>query len=116
MPAPVIDPRTFAELQASAGAEFVAELVGAFGEEAPQLLGELRAAQAAGAAERFRRAVHSLKSNGHTFGATQLGEMARTLELGGLPASEAPVQALATEFERALTALKTLVAGDAGRG
>ena len=38
MTAPVIDPATFAELQDSAGADFVAELVGTFLEEAPALL------------------------------------------------------------------------------
>ena len=36
-------------------------------------LAELRAAQAAASAERFRRAAHSLKSNSHTFGALRLG-------------------------------------------
>ena len=40
---------TFAELQASAGAEFVAELVDTFLEEAPRMLAELRDARAAGA-------------------------------------------------------------------
>ena len=38
MTAPVIDPATFAELQDSAGADFVAELVGTFLEETPALL------------------------------------------------------------------------------
>jgi HPt (histidine-containing phosphotransfer) domain-containing protein len=106
----LIDRQTFGELQANAGAEFVAELVGTFGEEAPQLLAELRAAQAAGAAERFRRAAHSLKSNSNTFGASRLAEMARTLELGSLPADAAPVDAMAREFERTLAALRALAA------
>ena len=106
----LIDGQAFAELQHSAGADFVAELVVTFGEEAPLLLDELRAAQAEGAAARFRRAAHSLKSNGHTFGATRLAEMARAIELGGVPASAAPVQQLAEEFERALAELKALAA------
>ena len=96
----------FAELQATAGAEFVAELADTFIEEAPLMLAELRSAQAAGSAERFRRAAHSLKSNGHTFGATALGEMARDLELGGLVADAAPVDALAAEFARVAAALQ----------
>ena len=70
MSAAVIDPHTFDELQANAGADFVAELVDTFAEEAPPLLAEMRSALAAGAAERFRRAAHSLKSNSSTFGAT----------------------------------------------
>ena len=81
----LIDPHTFDELQANAGADFVIELVDTFAEEAPGLLAELRSALAAGAAERFRRAAHSLKSNSSTFGATGLADLARTLELGGLP-------------------------------
>ena len=85
----VIDPNTFAELQDSAGAEFVTELVGTFLEEAPGMLAELRNARAMADAERFRRAAHSLKSNGHTFGALALGAMARELELKGLDADPA---------------------------
>lgn len=105
---PVIDPHVFDELQANAGADFVAELVDTFAEEAPGLLAEMRSALAAGAAERFRRAAHSLKSNSHTFGATQLADLARTLELGGLPPSAAAVDALARAVETTLVALKTL--------
>lgn len=104
----VIDPHTFDELQANAGADFVIELVDTFAEEAPQLLAELRNALAAGAAERFRRAAHSLKSNSHTFGATALADMARTLELSGLPADAAAVEALAPEIDTTLRALQAL--------
>jgi HPt (histidine-containing phosphotransfer) domain-containing protein len=111
MTAQLIDPHTFGELQANAGADFVAELVGTFAEEAPQLLAELRSALAAGAADRFRRAAHSLKSNSNTFGATRLAELARTLELGGLPADAAPVDALQAEFERTVAALRELANG-----
>jgi len=107
----LIDPQTFGELQANAGADFVVELVDTFAVEAPQILAELRAAQAEGAAEKFRRAAHSLKSNSNTFGATRLAELARTLELGGMPASEAPVEALADELARSIAALKEMARG-----
>ena len=106
-----IDAATFAELQDTAGADFVAELVGTFLEEAPQMLAELRAAQAAASAEAFRRAAHSLKSNSHTFGALRLGEMARRLELGGLVADAAPIDALQAEYERVAVALQGLRGG-----
>jgi hypothetical protein len=43
MPDSQIDRATFDELKASAGDEFVTELVGTFLEEAPQMLAELRA-------------------------------------------------------------------------
>ena len=106
-----VDTATFAELQGTAGAEFVAELVGTFLEEAPQMLGELRAALPAGDAQGFRRAAHSLKSNSHTFGALRLGEMARQLELGGLPADAAPIDALQAEYQRVAAALQELARG-----
>ena len=107
----VIDAAIFAELQEAAGAEFVGELIGTFFEEAPQMLAELRAAQAAGAADGFRRAAHSIKSNANTFGALRLGEMARELELGGLVADVAPVDALQAEYERVAAALQELSRG-----
>jgi HPt (histidine-containing phosphotransfer) domain-containing protein len=107
-----IDPATFAELQETAGADFVADLVATFvDEEAPQMLAELRAARAEGAAERFRRAAHSLKSNANTFGALRLGEMARALELGGLPADDAPLAALEAAYAQAAAALQERVRG-----
>lgn len=104
----VIDPHTFDELQANAGADFVAELVETFAQEAPGLVAELRGALAAGAAERFRRAAHSLKSNSSTFGATRLASAARTLELGGLPAGASGIDALAAELAATVAALQAL--------
>ena len=92
-----IDLATFEELKASAGDDFVTELVGTFVEEAPGMLAELRSAHAAGAAERFRRAAHSLKSNGNTFGA--------------LPADATPLDALDAEYARAAAALQELCRG-----
>ncbi len=104
----VIDPNTFGELQANAGEDFVAELVGTFAEEAPLILADLRSALQAADADRFRRAAHSLKSNSNTFGATCLAELARTLELGGLPANTAPLDALEAEYGRTVAALQTM--------
>lgn len=103
-----IDPHTFDELQANAGADFVAELVQTFAEEAPGLLAELHDALAANAVERFRRAAHSLKSNGSTFGATRLAALARDLELGGLPVDVARLDALADELTGTVAALRAL--------
>ena len=106
-----IDHAIFAELQETAGAEFVNELVATFLEEAPRMLVELRSAQAAKSAERFRRAAHSLKSNSNTFGALSLGDMARKLELGGLITDAAPLDALDAEYARVAVALKGLCNG-----
>ncbi len=105
-----IDQATFAELQEAAGAEFVTELVQTFLEEAPEMLKELRESQAAGDADTFRRAAHSLKSNSLTFGAVKLGALSRDLELGGLAAAQEPeaLDALMLEFLRVDAALKAL--------
>jgi histidine phosphotransfer protein HptB len=111
MPTPIIDPATFSALRDAAGADFVTELATTFCEEAPGLLVELRAACEAKSAERFRRAAHSLKSNGLTFGAGTLAAMARELELGGLAADTAGLDALEREYERVAAALKELCRG-----
>ncbi len=115
MAADVIDASTFAELQETAGAEFVAELVGTFLEEAPQMLAELRTARAASLDERFRRGAHSLKSNCNTFGALGLGALARELELRGLaadPAQDAAaLDALDAAYARVAAALTELTHG-----
>jgi histidine phosphotransfer protein HptB len=106
-----IDRAIFNELQDSAGADFVVELVNTFFEEAPQMITDLRSALAAGDAERFRRAAHSLKTNAHTFGATALGAKARELELGGLPADASGIDALQVLYDTAAAALKELTRG-----
>lgn len=98
-----IDLAVFRELQETAGADFVVELVDTFFEEAPAMLAELRDARAAADAERFRRAAHSLKSNGNTFGATTLGKLARALELKGLDADAATDEAAIAAIEVAYT-------------
>lgn len=110
----MIDTQTFAELQDNAGSDFVVELVDTFAEEAPQLLAELRSSFASGAADPFRRAAHSLKSNSNTFGASALAEMARSLELGGLPVTAEPIEALAQELARSVAALQALARGAHG--
>ncbi len=111
MSEPVIDMAVYNELAETAGAEFVAELAGTFMEEAPGMLAELRAAQAAAKADAFRRAAHSLKTNSVTFGATRLGAMARDIELGGLTAEAAPLDALEAEYQRVAAALTELIGG-----
>ena len=108
---PVVDLTTFTELQSNTGADFVIELVDTLVAEAPAMQAELRAAWAAGAADRFRRAAHSLKTNAQTFGALRLGEAARGLELSGLPRDAAALDALDACCHEALAALQALARG-----
>jgi HPt (histidine-containing phosphotransfer) domain-containing protein len=107
-----IDRATFEDLQATAGADFVRELVDTFLGEAPSMLRDLRAALAANDVQRFRRVAHSLKSNSNTFGALGLGTMARTLEQQGLgpvrDAGGAPLEALELEYGRVAAVLTEL--------
>lgn len=107
-----IDLATFRQLQETTGAEFVSELVGAFLEEAPAILEDLRSAYDARDAERFKRAAHSLKSNGNTFGALAFGARARELELAGLArvleAEGDPLAGLSSEYQRVAAALAEL--------
>jgi len=108
----VIDKAVYEELQETAGAEFVDDLVDTFLEEATGMLAELRSARADNHADRFRRAAHSLKTNSNTFGAMKLGAAARDLELKGLDADPArdvaAIAALEVEYKRAAAALKDL--------
>jgi HPt (histidine-containing phosphotransfer) domain-containing protein len=111
----VIDQAVFSELKDAGGMEFAVELVDTFLEEAPGILTELRSAQAQGDVDGFRRAAHSLKSNGNTFGASTLATLARELELGGMNADPAldleAITALEAEYERTAAALKELCNG-----
>jgi HPt (histidine-containing phosphotransfer) domain-containing protein len=80
---PVIDKATFDELKQMSGADFINELIDAFLDDAPHMISEMQAALAAKDVESFRRNAHSLKSNANTFGALELGVLARELELMG---------------------------------
>jgi len=107
-----IDAATFEELKATAGADFVRELVDTFLADAPEMLKGLRQALEDGDAERFRRVAHTLKSNSNTFGAATLAVLARQLELGGLGGvrgdAGAQLDALDAEYARVAQALAEL--------
>ena len=107
-----IDMGTFTELQDSAGADFVVELIETFVDEAPQQVLALREAMSQGDDALFRRSAHTLKSNGSTFGALAFSALARELELSKLSdlGAEGPLmlQRLEDEYSRAAQALKEL--------
>jgi histidine phosphotransfer protein HptB len=78
---PLIDKATFEELKQISGEDFINELIDAFLEDAPTMLQSMQIALDAKDVESFRRNAHSLKSNAYTFGATELGTLAKELEL-----------------------------------
>jgi histidine phosphotransfer protein HptB len=76
----VIDKATFEELRQMSGDDFIDELIDAFLEDSPNMIGSMRAALLKMDVEVFRRNAHSLKSNAQTFGATELAMLAKELE------------------------------------
>ena len=76
----VIDKAAFEEIKQMSGEDFINELIDAFLDDAPNMFRNMQTALAAKDVEAFRRNAHSLKSNANTFGATELGVLARELE------------------------------------
>lgn len=112
MPQATIDQGAFDGLREMGDQAFIQELIDTFLDEAPRILKSLRQALTDNNAEAFRRAAHSLKSNGKTFGATAFAEMARELEYLGrdnqLATAGNKVERLAQEFTRVAAALKAM--------
>jgi CheY-like chemotaxis protein len=63
------------------GEGFLAEVIDTFLSDAPALVATLRTTYEQGDMEALRRAAHTLKSNGQTFGAGRFSELCRELEL-----------------------------------
>ena len=77
---PVIDESTFNELKQISGADFISELIDAFLDDAPNMIQNMQTALDIRDVESFRRNAHSLKSNANTFGAIELGLLAKEME------------------------------------
>jgi HPt (histidine-containing phosphotransfer) domain-containing protein len=79
-----VDDRALAALSQATGDDpaFLAELIDTYLSDAPDLLGAMSAALAAGEAPALRRAAHTLKSNSETFGAHRLADLCRRMEHG----------------------------------
>lgn len=75
-----IDKTTFNELKQISGGDFINELIDAFLDDAPSMIQNMRTALGTKDVESFRRNAHSLKSNANTFGAIELGALAKELE------------------------------------
>jgi HPt (histidine-containing phosphotransfer) domain-containing protein len=94
------------------GAEIVAALLDTLFGDAPVLLAQLRRAVAEGDHAEARRAAHTLKSHGLTFGAIFLAHVAREAELSAreldLDGVAALIDELESEYEAAREALEDL--------
>ncbi|MFK7762180.1 MAG: Hpt domain-containing protein [Roseobacter sp.] len=105
----IIKRETYDVLCDTMGAEFVAELVTTFLDDAPNMFAALKTAVGAQDIDAYRRAAHSIKSNAEIFGAVALAEQARDMELSGLPEGAAPIPALETVFADTEAALRPLL-------
>ncbi len=74
-----LDASAIESLRALDGEGFLAEVIDTFLGDAPALLAALRATDEVDT-EEVRRAAHTLKSNGQTFGASRFSELCRELE------------------------------------
>jgi CheY-like chemotaxis protein len=98
------------DLRELGGEEFLAEIIDTFLDEAPSLIGALRASHERGEAEELRRAAHSLKSNGETFGAKEFAGLCRELEEQAKQGEFDRAAELVDRIERAYRALAATLA------
>ncbi len=75
-----LDESALANLRELGGDEFLSDMIGTFLADAPSLMASLRAALQRGEAGDVRRAAHTLKSNGQTFGGGSFANVCRELE------------------------------------
>lgn len=114
-----LDTAALGELRASVGddPDFLAELVAEFLDDAPTQLEALREALVSGDAGGARRAAHTLKGNGRTFGARGLASLCEEAEVaagaGDLDAVRALVDGLEGEWHRVRAELVPLSDGRA---
>jgi len=109
---PAIDRAVFERLTSTLGREFVAELIDTFVEDGRELIVALRRALAGTDLDAFRRAAHSLKSNGETLGAVGLATLARELEVlargGSLDGAHERIEPLVRGYDAVARALGEL--------
>jgi CheY-like chemotaxis protein len=109
-----LEPDAIKHLRDLGGDEFIAEVVDIFLTDAPVLIATLRSALERQDAEELRRAAHTLKSNGSTFGAVTFAELCRSVEqhakegrLDGVPQLLDRVEHEYRVLEEALASLRS---------
>jgi PAS domain S-box-containing protein len=110
-----LEPAALESLRELGGDDFLAELINAFLADAPNLLATLRRSLEQDDADDLRRAAHTLKSNGATFGAEEFSELCRELEEraknGQLGGADELANRIEQEYARVEKALAALTAG-----
>jgi PAS domain S-box-containing protein len=106
-----LDASAVESLRELGGPDFLAEVIDTFLNDAPALVATLRTTYEEGDAEALRRAAHTLKSNGQTFGAGAFSELCRELELRARSETADGTAELVDRIEREYPALEsTLIA------
>jgi HPt (histidine-containing phosphotransfer) domain-containing protein len=86
--------------------EMIREIVDAFLEDAPERLAEIANGLADGDAELVRRAAHTLKANGLTFGAVAFAQACRELEDAARAEQLDAAVPIAADVERTWSAVR----------
>jgi signal transduction histidine kinase/CheY-like chemotaxis protein len=115
LPAGVLQPVALERLMEIIGDDdptLLAALIDTFLRDAPRLVDDVRRGLQQGRVDEVRRAAHTLKSNGATFGAMSLSELSRALESlarsGTLEGTAELIARLEAEYERVRIALETV--------
>jgi len=108
---PVLDPGAVGSLLEMIGddPEMVREIVDAFLEDAPDRLTEIATGLADGDAALVRRAAHTLKANGLTFGASAFAEACRRLEETATDGTLDGAAPIAAEVEHSWSAVRPAI-------
>ena len=105
-----LDASAIESLKELGGEEFLAEVIATFLSDAPAQIATLRTTHEQGDAEGLRRAAHTLKANGQTFGAGRFSELCRELERRARSAELDGIAELVARIEREYSALETTLA------
>jgi CheY-like chemotaxis protein len=115
LPAAVLQPAALERLMETIGdddPELLPALIDTFLRDVPRLVNGARRGLQQGQADEVRRAAHTLKSNGATFGAMGFSELSRELEAlassGALEGAADLIARIEAEYERVRIALATV--------
>ena len=105
-----LDAAALEQLRELGGDDFVVEVIDTFLVDAPDLLSTIRRSLEHGDANELRRAAHTLKSNGATFGADDFAALCRELEERAKNGDVADATELTDRLEREYRSLEAALA------
>ena len=105
-----LDAAALEQLRELGGDDFVVEVIDTFLVDAPDLLSTIRRSLEHGDANELRRAAHTLKSNGATFGADDFAALCRELEERAKNGDVADATELTDRLDREYRSLEAALA------